>query len=107
MTGIIVIGPKEFLLGFKLAGLKRTYATEKTNPGEIFAKILDDKELGILVTDTSTFSALNEGLKQRLQNSIESTLVVVTEEKGADGGLRKRIKSAMGVDVWGKGGEDE
>ncbi len=107
MSSIFVIGPREFLLGFKLTGLKKTYASEDVPSEEVFTSLLDKKQSGIMITDKTTFEGLEERLQERLQDSVESTLVVVTSEGEADGGLRKRIKSAMGVDVWGKEEGDE
>ncbi len=106
MPRLFVIGPREFLLGFRLAGLKKTYASEDVPSEKVFTSLLDEKQSGVMITDKATFESLDGRLQTRLQDSIESTLVVVTGGEEADGGLRKRVKLAMGVDVWGeeKGG---
>lgn len=102
MPKLFVIGPREFLLGFGLAGLKKTYASEDAPPEKVFTSLLDEKQSGVMITDKATFESLDERLQARLQDSIESALVVVTEGEEAGGGLRKKIKLAMGVDVWGE-----
>ncbi len=100
MTGIVVIGSREFLIGFKLAGLKEVYATEEVSAEETFNALLTRKESGVVVTDGMTFDSLNRKLQEQLRRSVQPVLVVLHDGKEADDDLREAIKTAMGVDIW-------
>jgi V/A-type H+-transporting ATPase subunit F len=77
---IAVIGNSEFILGFRLAGIRKTYAAdndEKRN--EYITSVLQDGEVGILVLNSSDMEKIPRRLRATLDNS---------------------VKRSVGVDLW-------
>ncbi|NYT05515.1 MAG: V-type ATP synthase subunit F [Methanomicrobiales archaeon] len=97
---IAVVGNSEFILGFRLAGIKRTYAAEKDEKFvEYITSILADGDVGILVLKGSDMERLPPRLRTTLEESVRPTVVAIG---GVEGGLsmRERIKRSVGVDLW-------
>jgi vacuolar-type H+-ATPase subunit F/Vma7 len=97
MSQIIVLGGTEFTLGFQLAGIK-TIEPEK-NINNQFEDILENKDIGILITDQKTINKLDEHLKERIIESVKPVTVIVSEEESQEE-LKKMIKKSIGVDLW-------
>lgn len=56
---IAVIGNSEFILGFRLAGITKTYAAESDEKVvEYVHKVLDDGKIGILVLNSSDMAKI-------------------------------------------------
>jgi V/A-type H+/Na+-transporting ATPase subunit F len=97
---IAVIGNSEFILGFRLAGIRKTYAAETD---EILVQhintILGDGEVGILVLNSRDMARIPRRLQATLENSVKPTVIAIG---GEEGGLtmRERIKRSVGVDLW-------
>lgn len=95
---LAVVGRGDFTLGFKLAGIRKTYeVTDETMDGTV-RDILDDKDVGILVMHNDDVSVLPAALQSALGESIEPTVVLVGG--GETSQLREKIKQAVGVDLW-------
>jgi V/A-type H+/Na+-transporting ATPase subunit F len=97
---IAVIGSGEFILGFRLAGIRKTYAAE--NEERLKAAIqraMEDPEVGILVMSTADFERIPVRLRTTLENSIKPTVVAIGSEEGGIS-LREKIKRSVGVDLW-------
>jgi V/A-type H+-transporting ATPase subunit F len=97
---IAVIGNSEFILGFRLAGIRKTYAAdneEKLN--EYINNVLQDANVGILVINSSDMQKVPRRLRSTLENSVKPTVIAIG---GEEGGLtmRERIKRSVGVDLW-------
>ena len=97
---IAVIGNSEFILGFRLAGIKKTYAAENDEKlNECITSALSDGQVGILVLNSSDMERLPRRLRTTLENSVKPTGIALG---GAEGGLsmREKIKRSVGVDLW-------
>ena len=95
---LAVVGRGDFTLGFKLAGIRKTYeVTDETIDGTV-RDTLDDKDVGILVMHNDDVSVLPAALQSALGESIEPTVVLVGG--GETSQLREKIKQAVGVDLW-------
>jgi len=97
---IAVIGNSEFILGFRLAGIRKTYAAdtdEKLN--EHITRVLQDTSVGILVMNSSDMEKVPRRLRATLEESVRPTVIAIG---GEEGGLtmRERIKRSVGVDLW-------
>jgi len=95
---LAVVGNKDFVLGFRLAGIRKIYSDALLN-GEInptIQKIMKDKDIGIIVMHNKDFENVEPNLKETLSNSIEPTFVIL----GAETDIRDKIKQAVGVDLW-------
>ena len=96
---IAVIGNSDFVLGFRLAGIRKTYEAE---PAELEARIqtvLDDKNVGILVMHNDDLKKLSAHTQKILDDSVEPTVIAIGG-KGESTNLRDKIKQAVGVDLW-------
>lgn len=97
---IAVIGNSEFILGFRLAGIKKTYAAENDEKlNEYINNVLHDGNIGILVLNSSDIERVPRRLRTTLENSVKPTVIAIG---GEEGGLtmRERIKRSVGVDLW-------
>lgn len=97
---IAVIGNGEFILGFRLAGIRKTYAAESDEVlFGLVQRVLEDPEVGILVMNNPDLERLPRRLKATLENSIKPTVIAIGgDESGMS--LRERIKRSVGVDLW-------
>ncbi|HID26735.1 MAG TPA: V-type ATP synthase subunit F [Methanosarcinales archaeon] len=92
---LAVVGNKDFVLGFRLAGIRKIYEVNgEINP--TIQKIMKDKDIGIIVMHNKDFENVEPNLKETLSNSIEPTFVIL----GAETDIRDKIKQAVGVDLW-------
>jgi len=97
---IAVIGNSEFILGFRLAGIRKTYAAdndEKRN--EYITSVLHDGQVGILVLNSSDMEKIPRRLRATLENSVRPTVIAIGAEEGGLT-MRERIKRSVGVDLW-------
>jgi V/A-type H+-transporting ATPase subunit F len=97
---IAVIGNSEFVLGFRLAGIRKTYAAdndEKRN--EYITSVLQDVQVGILVLNNSDMEKIPRRLRTTLENSVRPTVIAIGAEEGGLT-MRERIKRSVGVDLW-------
>jgi len=96
---IVIVGSPEFTLGFQLAGITRLH--NPSNDDEMrdtLRSLLDEKEVGIIVTDSTDLIRMPDKLRQRMSDSITPTVLGIGTEE--DITLRESIKSALGVDLW-------
>jgi len=97
---IAVIGNSEFILGFRLAGIKKTYAAENDEKlNEYINKVLHDGNIGILVLNSSDVERVSRRLRTTLENSVKPTVIAIGGEEGGLS-MRERIKRSVGVDLW-------
>ena len=96
---LAVIGSQEFTLGFQLAGISNIYNPENNEQMSSQLKsLLNSKEVGIIVIDSSIMSTLPERLRYQLSASVTPTVLGIGTEE--DTTLRDTIRKAIGVDLW-------
>jgi V/A-type H+/Na+-transporting ATPase subunit F len=97
---IAVIGNSEFILGFRLAGIRKTYAAENDEKrNECITSVLQDGQVGILVLNSSDMEKIPRRLRATLENSVRPTVIAIGAEEGGLT-MRERIKRSVGVDLW-------
>jgi V/A-type H+-transporting ATPase subunit F len=97
---IAVIGNSEFILGFRLAGIKKTYAAENDEKlNECITSAISDGQVGILVLNSSDMERLPRRLRTTLENSVKPTVIALGGEEGGLS-MREKIKRSVGVDLW-------
>jgi V/A-type H+-transporting ATPase subunit F len=97
---IAVIGNSEFILGFRLASIQKTYAAESTEDlSRLVTKVMDDPEVGILVMKGEDMAKLPLRMRTTLSESVKPTVIAIGGEKGGLS-MRERIKRSVGVDLW-------
>ena len=96
---LAVVGSQEFTLGFQLAGISNTFNPETEDEMSSQLKsLLNSKEVGIIVIDSSIMSTLPERLRDQLSASVTPTVLGIGTEE--DTTLRDTIRKAIGVDLW-------
>ncbi|MDH7592954.1 MAG: V-type ATP synthase subunit F [Methanomicrobiales archaeon] len=97
---IAVIGGGEFVIGFRLAGIRKIFAAENEEQLRAYInQVLEDPNVGILVMDNRDMQRLPVRLQRTLENSIRPTVITIGEEEGGIS-MRERIKRSVGVDLW-------
>ncbi|MCX6687687.1 MAG: V-type ATP synthase subunit F [Methanoregula sp.] len=97
---IAVIGNGEFILGFRLAGIRKTYAAENDEKlNEYITNVLHDTSVGILVLNSSDMERVSRRLRATLEKSVKPTVIAIGAEEGGLS-MRDRIKRSVGVDLW-------
>jgi len=96
---IAFVGNSDTVLGFNLAGIKKSYAANTED--ELISKINDvmaDRNVGILVLKQSDYNRLPKRLQEQLSESIKPTVISIGTEQSTE--MREKIKRAIGVDLW-------
>ena len=100
MVNIACLGTSEFVMGFRLAGIRKVFEVEG-NSEKTLKQALEDKEIGILIMDQKIIDELSQDTKEDLFDRIQPTTVAVSTQDD-QGDLRRMIKRSVGVDVWGE-----
>ena len=94
---IAVIGSDEFVLGFRLAGIRRVFVANSENYQEKVLEAMSQPTIGILAVDAKDLDNLSFQTRQKVMDSIQPVVVPVG---GDDGDLREKVKRAIGVDLY-------
>ncbi len=94
---IAVVGSEEFVVGFRLAGIKKVYGVEPDMLQETVLRLVQEKEVGILALHTKDLERLPQQLRDRLMASVEPVVIPVGEEEGD---IRDKVRRAMGIDLY-------
>lgn len=97
-----VMGSPDFVLGFNLAGVRKTYPTN--DPKEfhrdverVVVKKADN--LGILIVTGQDLEALPPLLRKKVTESLDPVVIAMGEGAG-QGDLREKVKRAIGIDLF-------
>jgi V/A-type H+-transporting ATPase subunit F len=99
---IAAVGGEEFVVGFRLAGVKKTITAD---PGEFQQRlegVLADKDVGILIVPAQELAKLPPSVRRRAVDSIDPVVIQIGE--GEDD-LREKVKRAIGIDLYKEGKE--
>jgi V/A-type H+-transporting ATPase subunit F len=94
---IAVIGSEEFVVGFRLAGIKKVYAVSPDNLLEKIVQVMDEPEVGILAVHSKDLERLPPQLRAKMMNSVDPVVIPVGLEEGD---MRDKIRRAMGIDLY-------
>ncbi|MFC6731021.1 MULTISPECIES: V-type ATP synthase subunit F [unclassified Haladaptatus] len=99
---IAVIGSPDFTTGFRLAGVRKfenvAEEDKETELDDAVQRILDDENVGIVVMHDPDLEYLSRNVRNNVETSVEPTLVTLGGGAGS-GGLRDKIKRAIGIDL--------
>ncbi len=98
MPGITVVGSRDFVLGFRLAGIRNTYVEENIEPR--VTTMLSEKDTDILVLYDEDYKKLSTALKKKARESVRPIVLAVGKLEEDD--LRERIKRVIGIDLYKK-----
>ncbi len=96
---IAVIGKGDFVVGFRLAGIRKTY--EARSDKELEDRVrqcMADRSLGVIVLNADDMKKLPPGLQKTVDESVEPTFIAIGGRE--ESGLREKIRRAIGVDLW-------
>jgi V/A-type H+-transporting ATPase subunit F len=97
---IAVIGGSEFVVGFRLAGIRKIYdVDDEEKLKRSVSTVLEDPDVGILVMYAKDMERLPARTRSTLENSIRPTVITIGAEEGGLT-MRERIKRSVGVDLW-------
>jgi V/A-type H+-transporting ATPase subunit F len=98
MVGIAVVGNRDFILGFKLAGIRNTFIED--NVEYKVNKLLSEKEFSILILHDNDYKKISSSLKKKIHDSMKP--VVISVGKLEEDDLRDKIKRVIGIDLYKK-----
>lgn len=101
---ILVMGEEDFLVGFKLAGVKDVVLCNSLNAEEELWKALDRKDVGIIIySDDLKPSSFSPKLKRALDNTSKPVVVSVIGRKGGvvseSASIAAMVKRAIGIEL--------
>lgn len=96
---IAVVGNSDFAIGFRLAGIRKTYDVTSSDIEAKIQSVLSDKNVAILIVHDDDLRMLSPHIRQILDDSVEPTVIAIGG-KGESTNLRDKIKQAVGVDLW-------
>jgi len=94
---IAVVGSEEFVVGFRLAGIKKVYAVSPDNLLDKIVQVMDEPEVGILAVHTKDLERLPAQLRAKMMDSVDPVVIPVGLEEGD---MRDKIRRAMGIDLY-------
>ena len=95
---LAAVGRDDFVQGFKLAGVRKTYSVAREGLEAQVAKVLDDPNVGILVLSADDMGSLSNAMRRRLETTPRPVVIAVGKQQEED--LRSKIKRAIGVDLY-------
>jgi len=93
---IAVIGSEEFRLGFKLAGVQKTYSSESFETK--IKELLENSEIGILVAEETKIQASSKKIQNMIEGSVDPVVIGLSEEAESER-LQEKIRKAIGADI--------
>ncbi len=87
------------MIGFRLAGIRKTYDVTSQEMESKIKDVLSDRMVAILVVNNDDLRLLSAHTQQILNDSVEPTVIAIGG-KGESTTLRDKIKQAVGVDLW-------
>jgi len=99
---IAVVGSPEFTTGFRLAGVREFENVpddrKEAELDDAVERVLADDDIGIVVMHAEDLNHLSRTVRQDVETSVEPTVVTLGGGAGS-GGLRDKIKRAIGIDL--------
>ena len=94
---IAVVGDEDFVLGFRLAGVRNIFPITQDKMEETIYEVMKNERIGIVVVRAEEVSHLPQGLKLKMMESIRPVFITIGGEEGE---LRERVRRAIGVDLY-------
>ena len=94
---IAVVGSDEFVVGFRLAGIKKVYGVPPEKLEATILELMEKKDIGILAVHTADIERLPQNMKDKIMGSVDPVVIPVGEEEGD---MRDKVRRAMGIDLY-------
>jgi V/A-type H+-transporting ATPase subunit F len=99
---IYVVGNPEFMLGFRLAGIKNIREVDSTDMDayiETLDEIVGREDAGLVIVDGSDFEKVPIRKRTELESLRRPIIVTLSKKMVASESLRNKIIQAVGVDL--------
>lgn len=93
---IAVIGSEEFQLGFKLAGINKTY--DSKNFEQKIEELLEKPSIGILVAEEEDIQDSTKRVRKMIESSVDPVVIGLSENVESER-LQEKIRKAIGADI--------
>jgi V/A-type H+-transporting ATPase subunit F len=97
---VAVVGNADFVIGFLLAGVRKTFMTTDADLEPTLKEVLKDEDIGILIMNSDDVEKLSTPLRIALDDSVEPTVISIGGAADERTHLREKIKRSVGVDLW-------
>jgi len=97
---VAVVGSAEFVTGFLLAGVRKTFIATDADLEPTLKHVLRDEEIGILIINSDDVEKLSTPLRIALDDSVEPTVISIGGAAEERTHLRDKIRRSVGVDLW-------
>ena len=94
---VAVLGNEEFVVGFRLGGVKRTYIAKPEQYEHKILELIADQTIGVLAIDSDDIDKLSPTARKKVTESIAPVVVMIGKKEGD---LREKVKRAIGVDLY-------
>ncbi len=102
MAEVAVVGNREFVMGFRLIGIKKIHEAESKSELKNYFEELLNEDVGVLITNDKSINMLDSRFRRQVEESISPIVVVLSKETKASENLREKIKQAIGIDLMKK-----
>jgi len=94
---VAVMGNEEFVIGFRLGGVKRTYVPASGTYEKTILELIADPTIGVLAIDSNDIDKLSPTTRKKVMECIAPVVVMIGKKEGD---LREKVKRAIGVDLY-------
>ncbi len=96
---IAVVGEESFMIGFKLAGIKKGILAQLPEEYEKSLKeLLKDPNIGMIIVSQEAFHSISRPLKLKIEETTKPVIFSIGEKRDHD--LKNHIIKVVGVDLW-------
>ncbi|MFH0835193.1 MAG: V-type ATP synthase subunit F [Candidatus Micrarchaeota archaeon] len=105
MDKIAVVGEREVLLGFKLAGVSETFECTAEDADEKMNEALSKEGVGILIASQDLYKSFTPKTLKRIEASTKPVVVSIPGKTGAtaqgEQSIAMMVKRAIGIELKG------
>ncbi len=94
---IAAIGAQDFVVGFRLVGIKKVIPTTPEDFEKAVLDMLANKSVGILVVDMRDVEKLSPSVRKKMVDSSSPVVIPIGTDEGD---LRDKVRRAIGVDLY-------
>ena len=94
---IAAIGDPDFIVGFRLVGVKRVVETTPDTFENTVQEMLSSKDIGIMVVNMKDVDRLPGPLRKRLTDSTTPVVIPIGTDEGD---IRDKVRRAIGIDLY-------
>ncbi|MBI5389060.1 V-type ATP synthase subunit F [Candidatus Woesearchaeota archaeon] len=98
MAILAVVGDSKFILGFQLAGIRKTVIADEQNPLRTLREVMQDKNVGIVIVDEDCLNKVHPHDRRFIEDSVQPVVIPLSTKASQDN-LRQLIKRSIGVDL--------